>query len=419
MASLLAADALGVWLGLGLAYVITVQPGWVALDYLVAAGLGLLPWLMSFATLRLYDLDTVLEDSQEYATVATGCTYGILLLIVLSALVDDRGLALTWLLAGWIASMAGVVAGRFLMRRVVRAMRRRGHLMASALIVGADEQGRAIARQLKSEVDSGLHVLGFVDDFLPLGTLVQDELRVLGHPADLSTLTTDQHIAEIVVVPGAMAWESFHQILEHLTASNGPRIRLSPGYYDLLATTPRVAHRNFVPLIVVDSARLGGLDALMKLVLDYGAGLLLFLLTWPVSLLITLGGAKLDAQDYLGIGGRAFRAQTFRAMPASWLARSGLYRLPMLWSVLLGRLSLIGPRPIPVADADRYRRWMASLTSVKPGLSGPWAVVPVAGLEEEMRAATYYIRNWTIWLDLQMLIQTALVILRRRWGTLD
>jgi lipopolysaccharide/colanic/teichoic acid biosynthesis glycosyltransferase len=90
-----------------------------------------------------------------------------------------------------------------------------------------------------------------------------------------------------------------------------------------------------------------------------------------------------------------------------------------LWAVLLGRLSLIGPRPIPVGDAERYRRWRASLTSVKPGLSGPWAVVPVAGLEEEMRAATYYIRNWTIWLDLQMLIQTALVILRRRWGTLD
>jgi hypothetical protein len=270
-------------------------------------------------------------------------------------------------------------------------------------------------------------VLGFVDDFLPLGTPVQDDLRVLGHPADLPELAADRRVAEIVVVPGAMAWESFHQVLEQMTASDGqglnpprrPRIRLSPGYYDLLATTPRVAHRNFVPLIVVDSARLGGLDAVLKLALDYGAGLVLAALAWPVSVLISLSGARLETQAYLGIGGRAFQAPIFRAAPGSWLARSGLYRLPMLWAVLLGRLSLIGPRPIPVDDAARYRRWMASLTSVKPGLSGPWAVVPVAGLEEEMRAATYYIRNWTIWLDLQMLIQTALVILRRRWGTLD
>jgi lipopolysaccharide/colanic/teichoic acid biosynthesis glycosyltransferase len=419
MASLVASDALGVWLGLGLAYRLTVQAAWPALEYLAAAGFGLLPWLMSFATLRLYDLDTVLEDSQEYATAATGCTYGILLLIVLSALIGERGLALTWLLAGWALSIVGVGAGRFLMRRVVRAMRRRGHLMASALIVGADEQGRAIARQLKSEVDSGLRVMGFVDDFLPLGTPVQDDLRVLGHPADLPALAAERRIAEIVVVPGAMAWESFHQVLEQMTVGNGPRIRLSPGYYDLLATTPRVAHRNFVPLIVVDSARLAGVDALMKLALDYGAGLALTILTLPVSLLIALSGARLETQPYIGIGGRAFHARTFRATPGGWLVRTGLYRLPLLWAVLLGKMSLIGPRPIPADDTERYRRWMASLTSVKPGVSGPWAVVPVAGLEEEMRAATYYIRNWTIWLDLQMLIQTLLVVLRRRWGTLE
>src|SRR6185436_13732856 len=156
MASLAVSDALGVWLGLGLAYTITVQVGWPAPNYLLAAGFGLVPWLISFATLRLYDLDIVLEDSQEYATVATGCTYGILLLIVLSSVIGERDLALTWLLAGWALSIAGVAIGRFLMRRVVRAMRRRGHLIALALIVGADEQGRAIARQLKSEVDSGL-----------------------------------------------------------------------------------------------------------------------------------------------------------------------------------------------------------------------------------------------------------------------
>ncbi len=425
LASLMGSDALGVLLGLALAHQVIVRPGWPTPEYLRAMGLGLLPWLMAFAALRLYDLETVLEDSQEYATVANGCTYGILLLIVLSSLTGERGLALTWLLVGWVFSIVGVGMGRFLMRRVVRAMRRQGHLMASALIVGADEQGRAIARQLKSEVDSGLRVMGFVDDFLPLGTPVQDGLRVLGHPGDLPALAAEHRIAEVVVVPGAMAWESFHQIMEQMTRAGGPRIRLSPGYYDLLATTPRVAHRNFVPLIVVDSARLSGVDQLMKIALDYGAGLLLALLALPVGLLIALGlrlsgaGPVFDAQEFLGIGGRAFRARTFRTRPGHWLTRTGLHRLPLLWAVLRGRMSLIGPRPIPVGEAERFRRWLASLASVKPGVSGPWAVVPVASLEEEMRAAMYYIRNWTIWLDLQILIQTLLVVLRRRWGRLE
>jgi lipopolysaccharide/colanic/teichoic acid biosynthesis glycosyltransferase len=423
LASLVASDALGVGLGLAVAYQLAIQPGPPAPGSLMAMGLGLLSWLMAFAALRLYDLETVLEDSQEYATVATGCTYGILLLIVSSSLIGERGLALTWLLAGWVVSILGVGSGRFLMRRVVRAMRRQGHLIASALVVGADEQGRAIARQLKSEVDSGLRVMGFVDDFLPLGTPVQDGLKVLGHPGDLPALAAERHIAEIVVVPGAMAWESFQQVMEQMTRANGPRIRLSPGYYDLLATTPRVAHRNFVPLIVVDSARLSGVDQLMKAVLDYGFGLALAVLTLPLSLLIALGltgrGPIFVAEEFLGISSKTFRAGTFRAAPQSWLTRTGLYRLPLLWAVLMGHMSLVGPRPIPVDGSERYRRWLPSLASVKPGVSGPWAVVPVAALEEEMRAVIYYIRNWTIWLDLQILTQTVLVVLRRRWGTLE
>jgi lipopolysaccharide/colanic/teichoic acid biosynthesis glycosyltransferase len=306
------------------------------------------------------------------------------------------------------------------MRRVVRAMRRQGHLMARALIVGADEQGRTIARQLRSEVDSGLRVLGFVDDFLPRGTVVEEPLAVLGHPGVLPTLVQEQQVSEIVVVPGAMAWESFRSVLEQMTLGGGPRIRLSPGYYDLLATTPRVAHRNFVPLFVVDSARLSGFDALLKALLDYGAGVVLFVATLPLAgALLLWRRPALVTHHYVGIAGRPFQAQTFAAKPNQGLAASGLDRLPLLWAVLRGRMSLVGPRPISADERGRYGRWLPSLASVRPGVTGPWAVVPVAGLEEEMRAVLYYIRNWTIWLDVQILAQTGLVTLRQRWGKLD
>ena len=84
-----------------------------------------------------------------------------------------------------------------------------------------------------------------------------------------------------------------------------------------------------------------------------------------------------------------------------------------------GKMSLIGPRAVPVEDRQRYRSWLPTLATVRPGVSGAWAVVPVASVEEEMRASVYYIRNWTIWLDIQILIQTVLVILRGRWERLS
>jgi lipopolysaccharide/colanic/teichoic acid biosynthesis glycosyltransferase len=423
LASLVATDTLALVFALVGAHWLVIQHSLPAGPYALALALGAVPWVASFAALRLYDLETVLEDSQEYATVATACTYGILLIVVLAALVNSGNLSLQWLFAAWGGGILAAGAGRFIMRRVVRSMRRRGHLMARALVVGADEQGRTIARQLRSESDSGLHVLGFVDDFLPRGTPVQDGLLVLGHPGVLSALVRAENVAELIVVPGALAWESFQQILAEMTLNGGPRIRLSPGYYDLLATTPRVAHRNFVPLFVVDSARLNGFDALLKALLDYGLGLVLFIVTLPLLAVLALAqfgrGPIFRPHHYLGIGGRSFRAVTLETPAGSPLARTGLQRLPLLWVVLTGRMSLVGPRPIEPHERGTVARWLPSLASVRPGLSGPWAVVPVAGLEEEMRAALYYIRNWTIWLDLQVLAQTLLVTLRQRWGRLE
>ena len=131
------------------------------------------------------------------------------------------------------------------------------------------------------------------------------------------------------------------------------------------------------------------------------------------------GGPRFVSHKYLGLAGRPFTARTFAAHPEGRLAATGLDRLPLLWPVLTGHMSLVGPRPIHNHTRERYGRWLASLASVKPGVTGPWAVVPVSGLEEEMRAALYYIRNWTIWLDVQVLAQTVLVTLRRRWGHLE
>jgi len=423
LASLITSDALALVIAVVGAYWLVVRPGLPAGAYALALALGAVPWVGTFAALRLYDLETVLEDSQEYATVATACTYGILLIVVLAAVTEAGGLALQWLFAAWVGGILAAGAGRFALRRLVRAMRRRGHLMASALVIGADEQGRTIARQLRSEADSGLRVLGFVDDFLPRGTPVQDGLAVLGHPSVLPALVQEHTVAEIIVVPGAMAWESFQQILAQMTLDGGPRIRLSPGYYDLLATTPRVAHRNFVPLFVVDSARLTGFDALLKAGLDFGLGLV----SLPFTLLLVAGlwlarlgrGPVLVSHRYLGIRGRSFRAYTLAVQPESALANTGLERLPLVWAVLARHMSLVGPRPMTEDERGRLVRWLPSLATVKPGVTGPWAVVPVAGLEEEMRAALYYIRNWTIWLDLQVLAQAVLVTLRGRWGRLE
>jgi lipopolysaccharide/colanic/teichoic acid biosynthesis glycosyltransferase len=426
--ALIITDTMMVVIGLLIALFLLAQFAVEASRYLTAIQLGIVGYLLIFAALRLYDLETVLEDSQEYATVATGCTYGIIGLVVVNAIVGRTDLAPVWLLAGWGATVFTVALGRFSMRRVVRFFRARGHLITRAIIVGADEHGRTIARQFRSLQDSGVRVVGFVDDFMPVGTPVQDDLIVIGHPSDLADIAREYDAAELVVVPGALAWETFQEIIERSALADGLKIRLSPGYYDLLAATPRVAHRNFVPLMVVDRARLNGFDLLLKVTLDFGLGTLMLIGNLPLMAVVALWlkmvnrGRILQSQSVLGQGGRPFRVTYFRLepdRPLSTLMRdTGMPLLPLLFAVPLGMMSIIGPRPIPEEKRKEYQRWLPTVASVKPGLSGPWAVVPISSLEEEMRATIFYIRNWTIWLDLQMIVQTGLVILRRRWERL-
>ena len=145
--ALVIADTVGAAAGLLLAAYFL--PSVDFMRYLNAIQYGLIAYPILFAALRLYDLETVLEDSQEYATVATGCTYAIIALIVINAVMRRLDFEPIWLLGGWAGTVFMVALARFSMRRVVRYFRSQGHLITRAVIIGADEQGRTIARQFK------------------------------------------------------------------------------------------------------------------------------------------------------------------------------------------------------------------------------------------------------------------------------
>jgi lipopolysaccharide/colanic/teichoic acid biosynthesis glycosyltransferase len=99
-----------------------------------------------------------------------------------------------------------------------------------------------------------------------------------------------------------------------------------------------------------------------------------------------------------------------------FLYRTGLDKLPQLFNVLVGQMSLVGPRTVSVGSQDRYGQWLPSVLTVKPGMTGPWAVANCPTLDDEIRLTIYYIRNWTIWLDLQIIFQTVVRMFWRRRG---
>ncbi len=428
-------DGLAIYAALNAAYDVRYNLAWLPLlerlmpiteRYAVVIPAAVPVWLALFALNRLYDPRYLLAGLQEYGKIVAACTLGVLALVVLSYLEPNLSVSRSWLVFSWLFSIALVALVRFLVRRIVRLFRSRGHMVTRALIVGANEHAKAIARQLTPGTESGIEVVGFLDDFLPCDTRVLDDLIVLERPTALARIARETRATEAIVVQGAIAWESFMEIISRSTnALDGLEIKLSPGFYEIMATGVRLTHDGFVPLLSLEKNRITGLDAVLKALLDFSLGFLCLVLSSPLLLLgallvrISSPGPIFDPYPVLGEREKQFTTWKFRTRRLDgdgdhaygrMLYRLGLDKLPQFFSVLRGDMSMVGPRPVPTERARLYQEWLPTLVSVKPGITGPWVVAgaSVDSLEAEIRLDLYYIRNWTIWLDLQMLVQTVL-----------
>ncbi len=370
-------------------------------------------WLICFALVGLYQRDNLLGGVVEYKQVVKGCFVGVTILVAYTvfARIPDFDVSRLWLILSLVFSIALVGAMRFLVRRAVYKMRESGWLSSRVLIVGANDQGVAIAEQWMSSVASGMHVLGFLDDFKSIGTQVIGNIKVLGRPSALDDISKTLHVDEIVVVSSAVAWESFGELVTSAGNNKSYTLRLSPGFYELLTTGVAVTNKTFVPLLTINETRIVGVDAALKAIEDYGLGMLTVLFTLPLGLLFGLilklrhpRRPVIVRNTVIGQGGRPFRMLSFNVASAGrgksgferWMRVTGMNKLPQLWNVLRGEMSLVGPHPRNRYDRSIDMHANHNLQSVKPGMAGPWMrrdhLMSPSLLHDELN----YVRKWQI-----------------------
>jgi len=410
-------------------------------------------WLLLFALLGLYDRRRTLSGSREYVAIVQGTLAGMQAVAVAAFLEPNLQISRGWLLLAGALAVLLVASERFLARRAVRLLRRRGLFQVLGLIVGANEEGQALADQLLQTERSGLRLLGFLDDRLPAGTRV-GALAVLGALADLPTYLADGRVGQLVIAPTAVTREQLLDLYRRYGSDDQLDLTMSSGLFEMLTTGVEVQEQAMVPLLRPRQVRITGLDAFLKGTLDYvGAGVGLLALG-PLLLLLCLlvrldsPGPIFHRRLVLGRGGKLFHALKLRTMVVDaderlardpelaerfaagfklkedprvtrvgrWLRRTSLDELPQLWNVLRGQMSLVGPRMITAEELPRYGPWQLNLLTVKPGITGPWQVQGRADLsyEDRVLASMHYIRNYAIWLDLAILLRTIPAVLRQR-----
>jgi exopolysaccharide biosynthesis polyprenyl glycosylphosphotransferase len=316
------------------------------------------------------------------------------------------------------------------------------------LIVGAGPTGRLIESKIAAHPDYGLNVVGFLD---ASGTATGQD--ILG-PASELTRIVDEHEIDWVVLAGD---EGDHEeTLELVRHVRRPDVHLSivPTYFELFASNATIEDLQGIPVVSLPAMRLSRSARVLKRTFDLVAsigGLLVLspvLLTVAIAIRLDSRGPILFRQLRNGRGGKTFNIIKFRTMvdgaesqrfalehlnqmdgplfkiaadpritrTGAFLRKWRLDELPQLWNVVRGEMSLVGPRPFVVHEADRITGWAGRRLESVPGITGLWQVLGGNDLSfEEMVKLDYvYTTNWSLWWDIKILFQTVPVVLARR-----
>jgi len=344
------------------------------------------------------------------------------------------------------AAMAplGLVGLRIVVRGSLRIARRKGYNRRFALVVGRGRLADELIGRIHDNPNSGLHVVGVIAD----GVAERSEhgIPCLGAYSDLKHALTRRRIDHVIIALGSDEGYRLEKVLADLD-DEVVSVMLAPDLLHIATLRSSVENFDGVPIIHLRDSPLVGWSSVQKRVFDaVGSGLALVVFL-PILLLLGLGiGVSsgwpiLYRQKRMGLDGRIFTMLKLRTMRRDaeksgpgwstvgdprrtrfgvWLRRFSLDELPQLWNVLRGDMSLVGPRPEQAELIREFRREIPSYMlrhKVKSGMTG-WAQVHGLRGDTSIHARIehdiYYIQNWSMSLDVRILLMTIWSTLRDR-----
>jgi exopolysaccharide biosynthesis polyprenyl glycosylphosphotransferase len=328
----------------------------------------------------------------------------------------------------------------------VRLMRKHGVGLARVLVVGAGESGQIVAEKIRHAPELGYRVIGFVDDG-PVETLPA-AAPVLGTLANVATLIRQHQIGELIIASPHLD----QRAMLDLVGSCGRErvnVKLFPDIVQIMSSEVTTSDLTGLPMVQIRDVSLRGWNLALKRAMDIVVSGMALVLMSPLMLAIALlvkltsgDGPVFFTQERVGLDGKPFQLVKFRSMRADAEATSGpvwaspndvrrtrigafirrwsLDELPQLINVLVGEMSLVGPRPERPHFVEQFSRVVpryAERHNEKAGMTG-WAQVNglrgQTSIEERTKYDVFYVENWSLAFDIKILLKTIATVFRDR-----
>ncbi len=328
---------------------------------------------------------------------------------------------------------------------MLRWVRERGFNLRHVLVVGEGEGLVRVVERIDWYPELGLRVCGIVTrDGLPLSNRSSEHVQsklVVGSYDDLPALIANGGVDEVLLALPRAEQHELTRLLDRIQDETVD-IRLLPDLQDYVTFGCKLEHLDGVPIVRLNDAPMVGWGSLGKRCFDLVVSaialvvLLPFLLLVAAAIKLTSPGPAIYSQERMGLDGRSFSILKFRSMKVNsdiaagsgqgwttqnddrrtavgiFLRKTSIDELPQLWNVLIGDMSLVGPRPERPMFVHQYRHEIPHYMlrhKVKAGLTG-WAQVNGwrgdTSIKSRIECDLYYIQNWSLTLDLKIVLMT-------------
>lgn len=450
LASLLS-DALWVMVSFLLAFWVRFHSGWMMVDephslfryrwFLFGA---VAVYLTVFKYWGLYRVRRGVSGADEISRIVPATCVASLLVAAATFVAHTLQFSRLVILFMALLTCGSAWVGRRLLRRLQILLRRKGLLsLTRVLVVGTGESAKSMIRRLKGNPGLGYQLVGVLSE--GRGPKEVEGIRVVGTLKDFRKAVARVEPNEVLF---ALPASDLSRLGPHLVELQGTAVkyRIVSDLFGLITNPVEADELLGVPVFEMKEAPLNHpWNRFVKRTFDLVAGTFLFAVGLPLMAFCAAGvkltspGPVLFKQRRVGRDGKNFNMYKFRSMRVGsetaaftqkddprrtafgiFLRKTSLDELPQLYNVLQGRMSLVGPRPEVPALVEKFKKTVPRYFErhqVKSGITG-WAQVHGlrgnTSLEERVKFDIYYIENWSLWLDVTILVRTVLDVLDHR-----
>jgi exopolysaccharide biosynthesis polyprenyl glycosylphosphotransferase len=421
------------------------------LDFLPLLVVQIATIVLAFFFARMYHRNRTRYGTDELQAIFSGVSIGTLASVAVSAFMFKSGFDYPRVMVvyAWLVTIVLVLLMRTVQARLQRGLQAQGYGRTRVLIIGAGEPATNVVQRIRQNPRLGYDIVGFVsakdetwNDVRPSAIKVTTSSfipRVLGTTDDVTAILEDEVIDEVIIAMPEASDEELVSLIARCDRST-ISIKVLPDIFQLMAGQMSIGELGGLPLLNVRDVALRGWRMVLKRVMDIVISAFALVVLSPLLVFIAIlikrdsHGPAIFSQPRMGLDGKLFHVIKFRTMRfdaellGTWtvkddprktrlgalLRRTNLDELPQFINVLLGEMSVVGPRPEQPRYVEEFRknipRYMERHRE-KAGITG-WAQVNGlrgdTSIEERTQYDLWYVENWSVWLDIK-------IILRQLW----